>query len=101
MPEVRDQIRSFIIKEILKGCSEDDLPDDLDLRESGVLTSLTTMQLVSFVEDEFGIDVALPPAALHDRVPPDAIREGPAGAQSWAVMPRETSSCKRSTEWGG
>ncbi|MBK3582337.1 acyl carrier protein [Streptomyces sp. MBT57] len=65
MPEVRDQIRSFIIKEILKGGSEDDLPDDLDLRESGVLTSLTTMQLVSFVEDEFGIDVALQDPRLH------------------------------------
>ncbi|MFJ1958562.1 acyl carrier protein [Streptomyces microflavus] len=65
MPEVRDQIRSFIIKEILKGGSEDDLPNDLDLRESGVLTSLTTMQLVSFVEDEFGIDVALQDPRLH------------------------------------
>lgn len=65
MAEVRDQIRSFIIKEILKGGSEDDLSDDLNLRESGVLNSLATMHLVTFIEDEFGIDVALHDPRLH------------------------------------
>ncbi|OKP03473.1 acyl carrier protein [Xenorhabdus eapokensis] len=52
------KIRNFIIDDILKG-NDLDITDDLNLGESGILSSLATMRLVSFVEDEFDIVVGV------------------------------------------
>ncbi|PHM48179.1 acyl carrier protein [Xenorhabdus miraniensis] len=52
------KIRAFVINEILKG-NDSEISDDLNLGESGVLSSLATMRLVSFVEDEFDIIVGV------------------------------------------
>lgn len=61
MSNVLAKTRSFIIEEILKG-NDDGITDDLDLKEAGVLSSLSTMRLVAYVEDEFDIvvDIAAP-----------------------------------------
>jgi acyl carrier protein len=58
MSTTTDQIRSFITEEILKG-DDSGMTDELDLREAGVLTSLSTLKLVSFVEERFGVEVGV------------------------------------------
>lgn len=57
MTNVKDTIRQFILATYLPGESAANLPDDLPLRSSGVLDSLATLGLVSFVEKEFGIEL--------------------------------------------
>ncbi|OTA21505.1 acyl carrier protein [Xenorhabdus beddingii] len=52
------KIRAFVIDNILKG-DDSDISDDLNLGESGILSSLATMRLVSFIEDEFNIIVGV------------------------------------------
>ncbi|AOM39859.1 acyl carrier protein [Xenorhabdus hominickii] len=58
MSNILMKIRAFVIDDILKG-NDSDISDDLNLGESGVLSSLAIMRLVSFVEDEFDILVGV------------------------------------------
>ena len=52
--EARTTIRGWL-KENVTGSRE--VPDDYPLIENGVLTSLQTVELVMFMEEEFGIVV--------------------------------------------
>ena len=54
MDEVKDKIRRFIGDEVLFG--EGQVGDDQELL-GGVLDSLALLQLVEFIESEFGFDV--------------------------------------------
>jgi acyl carrier protein len=54
---VKETLRQFIVKTYLPGESVENLQDDTPLRTSGVLDSLATLGLVSFVEKEFGIEL--------------------------------------------
>ncbi|WP_338925846.1 acyl carrier protein [Mycetohabitans endofungorum] len=58
MSDALAKIRAFVISTILKE-NNSDIADDLNLKESGLLSSLATMRLVSFVEDEFGLIVGV------------------------------------------
>ena len=55
MNDVKDAIRHFIIATYLPGESPDNLKDETPLRTSGVLDSMSTLGLVSFVEETFGV----------------------------------------------
>jgi acyl carrier protein len=57
MQDVKDRLRHFIVTTYLPGESPDNLHDDTPLLSSGVLDSLATLGLVSFVEKEFGIEM--------------------------------------------
>lgn len=57
MKEIADRIRGFILDRYLPGESAANLPDDLPLRSSGVLDSLATLSLISFIEEQYGIEV--------------------------------------------
>ena len=57
MTDVKDTIRQFILTTYLQGETAANLRDDTPLRTSGVLDSLATLGLVSFVEKEFGIEL--------------------------------------------
>jgi len=57
MTDVKDTIRQYILATYLPGESAANLHDDTPLRTSGVLDSLATLGLVSFVEKEFGIEL--------------------------------------------
>ena len=57
MTDVKATIRQFILATYLPGESPANLRDDMPLRTSGVLDSLATLGLVSFVEREFGIEL--------------------------------------------
>ena len=55
MTDIRNEIRQFIIAEYLPGESPDNLKDDTPLRTSGILDSMSTLGLVSFVEENYGV----------------------------------------------
>jgi acyl carrier protein len=50
-------IRQFILSRYLPGESAENLKDDTPLRSSGILDSLATLSLISFLEEEFKIEV--------------------------------------------
>ncbi|WP_269584455.1 acyl carrier protein [Roseibium sp. Sym1] len=51
-------IREFITTEFAPDIKPADLPDDLDLIESGIIDSLGVLKLVAFLEDEMGLAIA-------------------------------------------
>jgi acyl carrier protein len=55
MDTVKDTIRDYILREYLPGESAANLGDDTPLRTSGILDSMATLNLVTFVEETFGI----------------------------------------------
>jgi acyl carrier protein len=57
MPSTTDTIRQFIVDKYLPGESVANVPDNMPLRSSGVLDSLATLALISFIENEYGIEV--------------------------------------------
>ena len=57
MNQIADTIRSFILTKYLPGESPENLRNDTPLRTSGILDSLATLALISFIEKEFGIEV--------------------------------------------
>jgi len=57
MDNVKEAIRAHILAEYLPGESSANLKDDTPLRTSGVLDSMATLSLVTFVEETFGIAI--------------------------------------------
>jgi len=56
MDGIRETVRQFILEKFLPGEPPDALKNESDLKEDGVLDSLSTLKLVSFLEERFGID---------------------------------------------
>jgi acyl carrier protein len=57
MDDVKESIRQYILTTYLPGESAANLHDDTPLQSGGILDSLATLSLVSFVEREFGIEL--------------------------------------------
>jgi acyl carrier protein len=57
MHDPKATIRQFILESHLPGESPDSLRDDTPLQTSGILDSLATVGLVSFVEKQFGVEL--------------------------------------------
>jgi acyl carrier protein len=57
MAEIRDEVKQFILKEFLPGESPEQLTDSTPLITGGILDSLATLKLVSFLEERFRIQV--------------------------------------------
>ena len=57
MSEIIETIRSFILLNFLPGEALENLRDDTPLQTSGILDSLATLVLVSFVERRFGVEL--------------------------------------------
>ena len=55
--ETKKVLRQYILSEFLPGEAESNLKDDTPLRTGGILDSVATLKLVTFVEERFGIDV--------------------------------------------
>ena len=64
--QIKEQVRQFILKEFLPGESPANLTDDTPLRTSGVLDSMATLQVVTFVEEHFGIEVEAQEAGVEN-----------------------------------
>jgi acyl carrier protein len=63
---MNEKIRQFILAEFLPGESAANVRDDTPLRTSGVLDSMATLRLISFVEQEFGIEVEAHEAGVEN-----------------------------------
>jgi acyl carrier protein len=57
MEEIAATIRQFILSKYLAGESADNLPDDLPLQSSAVLDSLAMLGLITFLEEQFHIEL--------------------------------------------
>jgi acyl carrier protein len=55
---VKAALETFVLTELRGGLGRRSLAPDDDLIAQGIVDSLGLMQLVSFVEDSFGIEVA-------------------------------------------
>jgi acyl carrier protein len=57
MENTRDVVRAFILENFLPGEDARNLGDDTELKESGILDSLSTLKLVTFLEERFRIEL--------------------------------------------
>jgi acyl carrier protein len=57
MDNAREELRQYILEEFLAGEKSSNLKDDTPLRTSGILDSVATLKLVSFIEERYGIEV--------------------------------------------
>ena len=54
---VEQKVKAFILKEFLPGEDPDELQSDTPLLTTGILDSIATLKLVSFLESEFDIGI--------------------------------------------
>ncbi|HEU4364911.1 MAG TPA: acyl carrier protein [Candidatus Krumholzibacteria bacterium] len=54
---IHDRVKAYILTEFLPGEDPDELADDTPLMTTGILDSLATLKLVTFLEQEFDIAV--------------------------------------------
>jgi acyl carrier protein len=57
MPEIQDVVRDYILREFLPGEDPGELTDETPLITGGILDSISTLKLVVFLEEHFGITV--------------------------------------------
>lgn len=55
--EIQQAVKSFILDEFLPGEDPEELTPDTDLISTGILDSVCTLRLVTFLEERFGIQV--------------------------------------------
>lgn len=56
MSEINAALRGFILDNLLPGEDPGNLKDDTELKESGILDSMSTLKLVAFLEERFKIE---------------------------------------------
>ncbi|MDG2032192.1 MAG: acyl carrier protein [Phycisphaerales bacterium] len=56
--DIREKVRAFILDEILPGERPENLLDDMPLRTSGLIDSMGTIRMTSYLESTFGISIA-------------------------------------------
>jgi acyl carrier protein len=54
---IHDTVKKFILEQFLPGEDPNDLTDDTPLMSTGILDSLATLKLVTFLESAFDITV--------------------------------------------
>jgi acyl carrier protein len=57
MGDISSTLHNFILTRYLPGESPANLRNDTPLRSSGILDSLATLSLISFIEEQYGIEV--------------------------------------------
>jgi D-alanine--poly(phosphoribitol) ligase subunit 2 len=62
--DIRQTIRGWLLSEVLPGEEPGNLSDDLNLRDAGVLDSVSTVQLVDLLENRFGVEVGVDEASI-------------------------------------
>lgn len=53
---IRRDVRQHILEQYLDGASPDELADDTPLITGGILDSISTVMLVSFLEKQYGVE---------------------------------------------
>lgn len=67
MSDIKSVLRGFVLENLLPGEDPSNLKDDTELKESGILDSMSTLKLVTFLEQQYKIEFAandLEPANL-------------------------------------
>lgn len=59
MYDIREDVRRFILAEVLRGEPPESLQDDTPLLSGGLVDSVSLLQLVRFIEQQFGIEIEL------------------------------------------
>ena len=57
MPDIRQLLREHLLAKHLPGEDPANLTDETALRTDGILDSVATLELVTFVEQRFGIEL--------------------------------------------
>lgn len=57
MNNIREVVHAFILENFLPGEDPKNLTNDTELKESGILDSLSTLKLVTFLEEQFGVEL--------------------------------------------
>ena len=63
---IKEELRQYILSEFLPGEKASNLQDDTPLRTSGILDSVSTLKVVNFVEEHFGITVEAHEASVQN-----------------------------------
>ena len=79
--EVEQKLKHFIASELMYA-EDDDLSSDEPLLGSGIVDSLGIMRLVSYIEEEFGVEVP------EEQLVPEHFRSVTAVAQFVDSLPR-------------
>ena len=66
MDNVKEELRQYILSEFLPGEKPSNLKDDTSLRTSGILDSVATLRLVTFVEEQYGVEVEAHEAGVEN-----------------------------------
>lgn len=66
MDNMKEELRQYILAEFLPGEKPSNLKDDTPLRTSGILDSVATLKMVTFVEDHYGIEVEAHEAGVEN-----------------------------------
>jgi acyl carrier protein len=66
MEETAMVVHDFILREFLPGEIPSELTNDTELITGGILDSISTLKLVTFLEDRFGITVEAWEAAVDN-----------------------------------
>ena len=56
MDNVQELVKQFILDNFLQGENPSNLTPQTELKESGILDSLSTLKLVTFLEEEFKVE---------------------------------------------
>ena len=56
MDNIRETVRRYILDNFLQGEDPANLTDRTELKESGILDSLSTLKLVTFLEEQFKVE---------------------------------------------
>jgi acyl carrier protein len=57
MNEITEAVHEYILREFLPGESPEELTEETPLITGGILDSISTLKLVNFLEDRFGVTV--------------------------------------------
>jgi acyl carrier protein len=66
MDNVKEEIRQYLLEEFLPGEKPSNLKDNTPLRTSGILDSVATLKVVTFVEERYGIEVEAHEAGVEN-----------------------------------
>jgi acyl carrier protein len=65
MHEIESVVRDYILREFLPGEDPDELTGETPLITGGILDSISTLKLVVFLEERFGVTVAAHEAGVE------------------------------------
>jgi len=67
---IKEELRQYVLTKFLPGEKASNLHDDTPLRTSGIVDSMGMLQMVSHVEERFGVEVEAHEASVEnfDRV---------------------------------